>query len=221
MQEESLKNFDSDDVGDVLREIEISFAIKFGKSELSHVTTFGELCEVINGKIQLTDCRDCTSQQAFYKLKRAFGTSTVAHAITPDSNMAVLLPRANRKKIWRSVEQQLGFKLGIIGASSTVVSILLVAFAASLASFLFSAKVAGIGLLISSLAALIAGKTGKTVHVQTVRECIEKMTSENYSKSRRNPTTFNRTEIDKQVLAIFMDDLDLPASALTREATFV
>ena len=221
MQEEQLKNIESDDLDDLLCRIETSFGIKFGQDELLHVTTFGELCDIITSKMQLTDRRDCTSQQAFYKFKQAIGASIPECSIMPDSSLSVLLPPAKRKQIWRSVEYQLGFKLKIIGASSTVTSILLISFFASLAAFIFSAKVAGIGLLISTVASMIAGKVGNTLHVQTVRECVERMTRENYLKSRREPSTFNRAEIASQVQAIFMDGLALPTSALHREATFV
>ena len=221
MQEDQLNNTDSEDLDDLLRQIELSFDIQFGRTELQHLKTFGELCDIIENKIQLTHVQNCTSQQAFYKLRSAMEASVAASAIAPYSQMAILLPIRERKIIWRSVEKQLGFKLNIIGVSTPVAIIVFFAFLTSFAAFFFSTKVAVIGLLISALAAIIATKTGNTLQVATIRDCVEKMTRENYLKSRRNSGTFNREEITKQVQKIFLDGLALPASALNREATFV
>jgi hypothetical protein len=221
MQEDQLSSTASDDIDELLRQMESSFSIRFGQFELQHVRTLGELCDIIERKIQLTDTQDCTSQQAFYKLRKALEISTGASEITPSSALATLLPSRRRKAIWRSVEHQLGFKLDIIGISSTVATALFFAFLTAFAAFFISAKVAELGLLVSTLAAIVATKTGNTIQVTTIRACVEKMTREHYSKSRRSSTTFNRKEIFNQVQAIFMDGLALPASALSQEATFI
>ncbi len=46
-------------------------------------------------------------------------------------------------------------------------------------------------------------------------------TRENYLKSRRNPNTFNKNEIEKVLTDWFSNDLDLDKSKLTRDAKFV
>jgi hypothetical protein len=221
MQDEQLKNIDSEDLDDALSQIETSFSIKFGTYELQHVMTFGELCNVVESKIGLVSVSDCTSQQAFYKLRAALAISAGTFTITPDSSLELLLPSHERKAIWRSVEQQIGFKVDVIGVSPVVAVTLFFAFLVSLAAFFISAKAAGICFLVSCFATSIANKIGNTLHAKTVRECVEKMTREQYVKSRRNPGTFNRREVFSRVQAIFVNGLGLPDSALHREATFV
>ena len=71
-----LKNIDPEDVGDVLKKVEKSFGFKFGDTELKDVKTFGELCDIITYKVQGDSTNDCTTQQAFYKLKTAISVTT-------------------------------------------------------------------------------------------------------------------------------------------------
>jgi hypothetical protein len=220
MQDEQLENTASEDIDDVLRQIETSFAIKFGTNELKHTKTFGELCDIIESKIPLTSTTDCTSQQAFYKLRKALEVSTGISDIPPNSSLLALLPARKRKVIWHSVEQQLGFKLNIIGVSSTVSTLLILTFLTSLLVFFISGTAGSISLLVWCLAIIIATETGNTLQAQTIRECVEKMTREQYVMSRRNPATFNRQEVFRQVQQLFIKGLSLPASALGREATF-
>jgi acyl carrier protein len=70
-----LKNVDSEDLDDVLMKIEKSFHFKFETTELKDVKTFGHLCDIIINKIQGKNIDDCTTQQAFYKLRDAIASS--------------------------------------------------------------------------------------------------------------------------------------------------
>lgn len=67
----------------------------------------------------------------------------------------------------------------------------------------------------------LANKIGNELDLQTVGQVAEKMTRENYIKSRRNSKTFNKNEIEKVLTDWFSNDLYLDKSKLTREAKFV
>ncbi len=99
MKNVELKNIDPDDVNDLLLKIEASFNIKFQQNELTHAQTFGEICDLIKGKLQLDHTNDCTTQQAFYKLRSAFISVTQVEniKISPETSLAVLLPRKVRR----------------------------------------------------------------------------------------------------------------------------
>lgn len=51
MTDYELKNIDSEEIEDLLVKVETSFDIKFGDTELIHITTFGQLCDHIADKI--------------------------------------------------------------------------------------------------------------------------------------------------------------------------
>ncbi|VDH16463.1 Uncharacterised protein [Algoriella xinjiangensis] len=92
---------------------------------------------------------------------------------------------------------------------------------ASLVGFFFNSQIGLLGLTFSIAGLSLSSKIGNELDLQTVGQVAEKMTRENYLKSRRNPKTFNKNEIEKVLTDWFSNDLDLDKSKLTREAKFV
>jgi len=66
----------------------------------------------------------------------------------------------------------------------------------------------------------ISNKMGKEPDLKTVGEVAEKMTRDNYTKSRRNSETYNELEIDQIITDLFKDFFMLHKSKLTRDAEF-
>lgn len=77
------------------------------------------------------------------------------------------------------------------------------------------------GLMFSIVGLWFAYNIANELDLQTVGQVAEKMTRENYLKSRRNPNTFNKSEIEKVLTDWFSNDLGLDKSKLTRETKFV
>src|SRR5690606_561095 len=98
MTDYELKNIDPDDISDLLVKVETSFDIKFVSDELVHITTFGQLCDHIANKIQLDNSDDCTSQQAFYKIRDAISSTLQIDKKTITTNFSLIdiFPRKNR-----------------------------------------------------------------------------------------------------------------------------
>lgn len=71
MTDYELNNIDPENIEDLLVKVEKSFNIKFVGNELIALLTFGELCDHIVNKIKLDHSDNCTTQQAFYKLRNA------------------------------------------------------------------------------------------------------------------------------------------------------
>lgn len=218
-----VENIDSEDAGDLLIKIEKSFDIKFGDTELMHITTLGELCDHIANKIQLDNSDDCTTQQAFYKLRNAISATlnTDNKTITTDFPLNEILPRQSRREKIADLENNLGFQLNILRPPHWVTSTLIILFLASIVGLFFKWQYGLLGLFISFGGLWVSGKIGNELDVQTVGELAEKMTRENYLKSRRNPKTFNKNEIEKVLTDWFSNDLGLDKSKLTREVKFV
>ena len=220
MKEFELKNTDPEDIEDLLVKVEKSFGIEFSENELVNVQTFGELCDHIKNKIQLDQQDDCTSQQAFYKLRNVLNCTLKVdkNEIILDTQLAVLLPRQIRKTKIKQIEQSLGFKLSLLRPPHFVTNFLLLLLLGSIICLFFSWQVGlgGIGLSISGL--WLAFKIGNELDLETVGQVAEKMTRENYLKSRRNPKTFNEKEIERVLIDWFSSDLVIDKSKLTREA---
>lgn len=223
MTDHKVENIDSEDAGDLLVKIEKSFDIKFGETELMHIKTLGELCDHIVNKIQLDNSDDCTTQQAFYKLRDAITTlfSIDNKTITTDFPLNNFLPRQKRKEKIRDLEDYLGVHVKILRPPHWVTNTLLILLLVSIVGLFFKWQFGFCGLCISFGGLWFSNKIGNELDVQTVGQLAEKITRENYLKSRRNPKTVNKNEIEKLLTEWFINDLGLDKSKLTREAKFV
>lgn len=217
MTEYELKNIDSEDIEDVLAKVESSFNIKFVDNELVHIATFGQLCDHIIDKIQLDNSDDCTSQQAFYKLRDAISKtiSIDKKAITTDFPLIRLLPRHSRRSVKNKLEEHLGFKLHILRPPHWVTGTLAILLLASIVVLFFNWQYGLAGFVFSIIGIWLANKMGNELSIQTVGQLAEQMTRENYLKSRRDPKTFNKREVEKILLDLFSDSLELNKNKLS------
>lgn len=220
MKDIELKNIDPEDIEDLLVKVEDSFDIKFVDNELAHVQTFGEMCDHIKGKIQLENTDDCTSQQAFYKLRTSIATTLQLDKdeLTLDTLLTDLLPRQTRRTKTKKIEHELGFKLSLLRPPHFVTGFLALLLLVSFIGVFFNWQVGLMGLGLSIGGLWLGGKTANELDIKTVGQLAEKMTRENYLKSRRNPKTYNDNEIEKVLTDWFSNDLGIDRTKLTREA---
>ena len=220
MTDYELKNIDPEDIEDLLVKVETSFDIKFGEGELAHIKTFGQLCDFITDKIKLDSSADCTTQQAFYKLRDAFSATLQADSktMTTDHSLADLLPRENRRTLVKNLEKHLGFKLHVLRPPHWVTLTLVVILLGSIVAWFLKWQIGLLGVSCSIAGLWISVFSGNVLDIQTVGQLAEKMTRENYLKSRRNPRTFNKKEIEKVLTDLFSVELALDKSKLTRDA---
>jgi hypothetical protein len=206
-----LNKADSLDIDEAIMKAEQSFGVRFNDDDFKKVTNFEELCEVVICKIEASGehVNDCTSQQAFYKLRHSI--SSVLHInknnLYLNTELNEILPRKNRRKNVQALEQMMGFKLNLLRPpkwlSTTLGLILLASFV-----LIFIKWKAGIPAFASTLAVLkLIAKYAKTFDVKTLGEAAEKLTKENYRQSRRNPETINKAELTEKVKALFAEEL--------------
>jgi hypothetical protein len=219
-----LKNIDSDDFTDILVKIESSFDIKFIGDELYHIPNFGALCDHIANKIQLENTDDCTTQQAFYKLRNAISSSldVDSKTISPTLLLSDLFPKPTRRTRVKKLENYLiYFDLFLLDFPDWVKGFLFQVLFVSLFVLFFKWQIGLGGLAFSLTGYWLAPNISSKLTLKTVGQVAEKMAREHYLKSRRNPTTINKSEIEKFLIDMFSNDLDLDKSKLTREAKFV
>ena len=217
----TLKNIDPFEIEELVVEIEKSFGIKFAENELNQ-KTFGELCDYITNKIELENVDDCTSQQAFYKLREAISASLLfdKKTVLPSLQLNKVLPRQNRRKNVKSIENHLGFELKILKAPIWLTSTLFIIVFASIIEMFFSWRIGISAMFLSIYGLQLAERFGKEFELKTVGEVAEKMKRENYIKSRRNQNTFNKKEIEKVLTDWFSEYLAIEKTELTRDAEF-
>jgi hypothetical protein len=118
------------------------------------------------------------------------------------------------------LEQHLGFGVNILRPPLWLSRTLFIILLASTIELFFYWQYGLLGIVFSIAGLLVVFKIGNELDLQTVGQVVEKMTRENYLKSRRNPRTFNKSEIEKVLTDWFCNDLNLDKSKLTRETKF-
>jgi acyl carrier protein len=219
-----LCNVDPDDISDVLVKVEKSFRFKFGDTELKDVKTFGELCDIITNKVQGDNSNDCTTQQAFYKLRDAIADSLLIDkkSITQDTDLQFLFPRQNRRQKVKEVKIRLDARFDILEIKEWLKWTYFVGIITSLIMFFFKWQYALSGLVFFTVLGWTLNRFFATeIATQTIGQFAEKFARENYLKARRNSATINRIEIARKVKELFKTDLGLEDKALTQEATFL
>ncbi len=214
---------DTESIEDVLKIIEKSYNIKFETNELGYIRTFGELTDHIISKIKLPDNNDCTSQQAFYKLRNTMMTLKTFDFsfITPNQELASLFPRQTREKKIKEIETQLGFSLEALRPRYIISITLLVLVLASIGMFFIDWKYAISGIVLSGLLFRISEKTGIEFKDKTMAQLTERMTQRNYLASRRNKGTMNKREVEQKIKDLFVDELLIKKEELNRQTIII
>ena len=211
---------DTEDIEYVILKVEKSLDIKFDDLELLDVKTYGELNDRIIRKIKKEHQEDCTSKQAFYKLRKIISTNLNIDSknINPQTVLTDILPKKTRKQKVKEIENSLGFNINILRPKKWITTSLTILILSSLICFLYDWKIAITGLILSLIGFKIAYKLGKTLDLNTISELVEKMTRDNYINSRRNKETFNKTEIERIIKKIFSEHLGISQNELTADA---
>jgi acyl carrier protein/uncharacterized membrane protein len=214
---------DTEDIEDALKIIEESYNIEFVGGELKHIKTFGELCDHIISKIQLTGAANCTTQQAFYKLRHAI-TNAVKfekEQIRPDTRLSIIFPKQKRKAQFSKAEKKIGFKLNALQPKHMVNNLILIFLLISFIGMFFHVVYGLIGFASSAILFRIAEWTGAEFKVDTVGQLADKMSQDNYIKSRRNHATVNRKEIAANIEKLFIEGLSLDLKEIKRGTLIV
>lgn len=95
-----LDNYEDEDIFDVVLKLEKSFGLKVEKDAFYNVKTFGDLCDIFIINLQGVNSDDCTTQQAFYKIRNAIAVTQLidTKSITLDTKLQDIFPRDNRRQ---------------------------------------------------------------------------------------------------------------------------
>ena len=216
-----LDNIDPEDFGDSLLKLEKSFGVKLADNSMKDAKTFGDICDIIESHINLTDKNDCTTQQAFYKVRKAIGLTQEFDEINiePNTNLVDIFPRLNRRQKVKDFQQALGLPVDILTMKTWLAFTIAAGFILSLIALLFSWQYAVLGLTFFTLFTWTVTKFSKELNVSTVRQLTEKISREHYSSARRQSGTVNKSEIVKTIQDVFIADHLLEREHLTRDAT--
>ncbi len=206
----------------MLGAIAYSLNVSFAESEVAKAKTFGEFCDIIAAKISRTDMADCTTQQAFYKLRSAFNEVLQENSTTINSatQLSILLRWNNRRRNVKQLESVLGFPIDLLQPTRWLTTGILIILLTGLAMLTLN-WITGLEAIIGAIVMLrVAFRYGKRLDVRSVGELAEKIAIQHYYLCRRNPTTYNKTEVEHVIRKLFADMLGWEEDVFTREAVF-
>lgn len=221
METRKLDKWELEDLEDSLFQFEKKYGIRFTQEELNSIESIEDLTNAIINKFDDENINDCTSQQAFYKLKEILMRLDIGgFEINPKTKLEQLIPRKNRIQNVKKIEKELGFKLEILQPKSIIIYTLLLLSVCVIITAFFNFFYAIIFGIVLFYLFKITVKTGKEFEIKTVGELAKEITRENYFNVRRTPKTINKKEFKKVVLDWFSDRMDIEKEEL-KSARFV
>ena len=215
-------NADLENIEDLIPSIEKMYKINFEENELAELANFDEFCEKIVAKINLENVDNCTTQQAFYKLRKSIVDLGIAekNELNTETKLKEIFPRKNRRKIVKSLEKNIGFELNLINPPQIISISLFILILVSIVFLFINFKIAILGIITSVLGFKLAYRFGKEIEMNSIRELVEKITTENYLNVRSDKNTINRKELKNVMTDWFADNLGIEKSEL-KQATFI
>lgn len=223
MSRNALKNTDPLDIDEAIVSVEKSFSIHFDDEDFKNIKTFGEFCDLVEVKTNSQDLNDCTTQQAFYKLKRACKQVEISNIedLNPRTDLRSIFPIECRKELVKKIEDNLGIKLNILHPPEVIENIFILTFLVGLLTLFIKFKIGVIALVFSYIGIKIAEKFGNKFRIKTFGELTEKVKNETYAIVRSRPKTTNKKEVRETVKQIFMNKVGFESKDLHDEARFV
>lgn len=216
MKNNILDNYEIENIEDCISLIEELYKFKFENGETESVKSFNELNDLIISKIDFKNVDTCTSQQAFYKLRNSLVKEKISEKdnIKLETKLKELFPRKNRIKLIKKVEQNIGFKLNILGPPTFILYSLVLLFLVSLILLFIKWKLGVLGIVLSSFSIYLSFVFGKEIDIDTVKKLVEKITFENYLEIRSQKNTINKSELKKVITDWFVENAGIEKEKL-------
>ena len=195
-----LSSYEIEDLEDSLPVLEKPINIEFSVEELTTVKTLNDLYELFLRKVEGIPVDDCTTQQAFYKIRGAFAVvlGLPKEELKP---MAILKDILGRKNSRRGSLRKIALSLDV-SFDRTFSNVFLFVWLSliiltSIGAFLYTSIVLA-GILIYMLFTLGYWVNDYRLFLNsTLGDLAEEMMGEHYLKFRRKQTTYNPTEMRK------------------------
>lgn len=87
--------------------LERDLCISIGDADVGHVTTVGDLYDVLLRRLGLRQEPVCLTSRVFYRLRHGLVSATGCErsAVRPQSQLETLLPRRGRRRIWMALRE--------------------------------------------------------------------------------------------------------------------
>jgi acyl carrier protein len=200
-----LEDIDSEDAEDLIPLIELSFNIRFEDMELSHVSTLRDIYNAILGKFTHTHTDGCTSQKAFYFLRKELKKLDIYSGELTLNTPTKVIFKNNRISTIKKLEDNSGLKLNILRPPHFITIFNLISLITGLITLVTYDKITGFGMIaISIFSFWLSNKKGSVLIYKSTRELINQITRTNYARIRQD-NIIKPSELENILIDLFMD----------------
>lgn len=205
-----------EDVEDAVPEWEESLGINPPPEAYRQVRNFGDICDVVEAYMQGEAESDCTQQQAFYRLRKVVSQTfdLPVSALHPSTRWEELVKGRKRSEILQKLKIGMGVRVNLFGIPEELSYLISCAALISLCCLLISFSV---GLFFSAFTTVIifvSIQWGQKLRHKTLGDSCKELCGLHYRKMRRNPTSFNPTEVRQALHDFFTHYFDLDPQQL-------
>ena len=155
------------DTVELVIRFEEAFGITISDEVAAELTTPRRVSFYVISQLNLADQTACTSQQAFYFLRREFVPTLGIHRtdFRPTSNLAPLLPANSRTQIWTTIKRKLGDAAlpDLVRPTWVFLIVVVLTFLAAITALLAAVSLTGsrgAGLFVAGVVSLGVGRLG-------------------------------------------------------------
>jgi len=205
MKDFLIEDVDNEDAEELLTQIERSFDFKFEKDDLINVSSIRDIYDVILDKFTSKKSTSCTSQKAFYILRKDIKALNIYTGPVFPETLIIHVLKKNRRKSVKLIETKTGFKLNLLRPPHFLTTINLIILALGLIDWIFYDTLTGIGITaISVFSIWISSRLGTVLKYGSMRELVKHVTSTNYSTIRKD-SVINPNELGEILIDSFND----------------
>ncbi len=225
MRDYLIRNNDREDLEYTLVKVEELYEIKFYENEFRHVTTLGELIDCVIFKIDDDHSINCTTQRAFYKLRKAIAEvlKIDRKEITPKTLWKDILPEKETMDSIEKIEEVLGYQLSLYHPSPNIFVCLVLLLILSVYSLSVHFAVGAISVISSIIfivgfwvTTIVKRKAilKKITTIETVGEVAEKIAKKHYLQPSRKYEPIDKVEVERCLTILFCEELGLDMDKL-------
>ncbi len=205
MEKFLLEDIDSEDAEDLIPLLERSFDIRFEDTELIHVSTLRDIYDAILNKFTQTNTNVCTSQKAFYLLRKELKKLDIYSGELTLNTPTNVVFKKNRISTIKKLEGNSGLKLNILRPPHFITISNIVLLIAGLIIYVTYDKFAGFGMIAFSILSFwLSNKKGSVLMCKSIRELVNHITKTHYAIIRQD-NNINPSELENILLDLFMD----------------
>ena len=216
MKLNTLDTEEIENIEDCIPQIEKMYHFRFEKGELEILNSYEEFCNLIITKIKFENIEDCSTQQAFYKIRNSIVEENIfeKNNIKLSTELKNIFPRKNRIELVKRVEKNIGFNLDILRPPEIIYYSLMLILIISFIILFINWKIGFVSIAITVFGFYCCKWFGKEFEVDNVKELVEKITSENYLEIRRQKNTVNKSELKDLITNWFVENAGIEKERL-------